>query len=181
MQHRDRIGDAGPRARWRISFALAAVALLFAAPASASADLVLVPDPVLLIFLIVFFCALVFVVNQLIFRPVFAVLEEREARVDGARLKAEQVAAEADSLLEAYDASISGARADADRARKERLAAVRVEQSSSTAAARAEAETRVETARNDLAQTLAEARQGLQAASRDLARAAAQRILGREF
>jgi len=160
------------------AFAFLAV-LLCTAPAHAAGDLVLFPEPQLLLMLIVFFVALVFPINNLIFKPIFQALDEREERIAGARQRAVHIEAEADKVLARFEAAIREARSGAEVARKEHVTQARGEQASIGAAARAEAEQRVEAARAELERSLAEARSGLQATSRDLAAAAAESILGR--
>lgn len=159
------------------------VALLFASasPAHAAADLPLVPDPVTLPLRLFLFVCLVFVCNALIFKPVFAALDERTRRVDGARKRAEEVEQESDALLKRYEAALREARAEADSDRKNTLGHAREEQLGMAEAARALAEAKVEEARAGLEAALVTAREGLKAASRDIAQAVAARVIGREL
>lgn len=182
MERRNRTKE---RTQHRVGRALAhrvlasLVVLTAASPAHAAGDLVLFPDPQLLIALIVLFAALVFPLNHLIFKPIFHALDEREERISGARARAVHIEAEADGLLARFEDSIREARASAEEVRKQHVAQARSEQASIGAAAREEAEQKVEAARAELGRSLAEARATLQATSRELASAAAQNILGR--
>lgn len=157
--------------------ALAIVSL----PSSALAaeNLELVPDVTLLVILVAVFAALIVPVNALIFKPIFHALDERASRIEGARHRAEHIAAEADTVLARYEESIREARANAEASRKELVASARKEQASIAAAARGDAEVLVEKARVDLGGALAEARGSLRASSEELGRLAAERVLGR--
>ena len=84
--------------------------LLGAAPAHAAEGLVLVPEGTLLVVLIAAFAALVFPVNALVFKPLFRVLDEREARIGGARARAAEIEVEANALLERYRDAIRDSR-----------------------------------------------------------------------
>ncbi|MCP4038033.1 MAG: ATP synthase F0 subunit B [bacterium] len=152
---------------------------LVAAPAHASGQLVLYPNPPILIGLIIGFVILIAPVNAMIFKPLFRVLDERDAKIAGATREAEQLVANAASLTEQYRGSIRQAREDAEVARKQQLEAARSEHGSITGDARAESEGEVARARTEIESSLADARATLEAASRDLATVAAERILGR--
>lgn len=161
---------------------LAALSLsLVAAPARAADALVLVPDWPILGGLIVGFVVLMFPANQLIFKPIFRALDEREERIDGARSRASHIQRDADQVLADYEARIREARADAEAGRKGQIAAARQEQAAMTSAARAEAETRIEEARATLAGDLEGAREQMRTSAQELARAAAEQILGRSL
>jgi len=161
--------------------ALAALALLAAAPAQASeGGLTIFPDGRILV-LIVFFALLIPPVQRLLLAPLLRILDEREARIAGTRERAARVAAEADQVLERYEAAVREARAEAELARRRALAASREEQLRTTAQARAEAEAELGHARQQVDQALATARAGLRARVEPLAREAAARALGRSL
>ncbi len=160
------------------SFAWLAVVTV-AQPAAASGDLVIFPDPPILVALIIAFVILVFPLNAAIFKPLFRVMDEREAKIKGATEEAKQLVGKAEVLTSDYRDGIRSARDDAEAARKEQLEAARSEHASITGAARAESEDEVSHARTEIEASLDEARATLEAASRDLAKVAAERILGR--
>ncbi|HEY5656617.1 MAG TPA: ATP synthase F0 subunit B [Myxococcota bacterium] len=169
---------------WDRLAAAACAVLLTAQGAAASGDnLVIVPtlDQLLpqLLPLIVLFCVLVIPVNQLLFKPLFRVLEERAERIDGARARAERLEREADEILARYERSVQEARQDAEAARRTQLERARATFLEDTGAVRAEAETEVARARRALAESLESARASLRAQARELAREAAARVLGR--
>ena len=149
--------------------------------AMAAGALTLVPDPPILIGLIIGFTLLVFPTNALIFKPIFKALDERKARIDGARGRAKQIERDADTVLADYEARIREARTEADTARKEQISAARDEHGVLTAAARSEAEAKIEEARRTLASDLGSARESMRGDAQDLARAAAEQILGRSI
>jgi len=162
-----------------LAFLIATAAM--ATPALAADALVLEPDPPILIGLIVGFVVLMFPTNQLIFKPIFRALDERDERIEGARSRATQIQRDADTVLADYESRIREARIDADTTRKEQIAAARTEQGAMTGAARSEAEAQIERARATLASDLEDARQSMRADAQELARSAAEQILGRSL
>lgn len=165
----------------RLAASAALVALALPAPAFASGDLVLVPEIPMLITMVVLFVALIFPVDRLIFKPIFRALDERANRISGARERAARIDASADAVLAQYENSIREARAAAEASRKLSIAGARSEQVAMAARARAEAEALVEKARAELSVAIERARTDLRSSTRDLGRAAAQRILGRDL
>lgn len=157
-------------------------AAAFATPFAASAaegGLVLVPEPTLLLTLIAFFVVLIFPVNALVFRPLLRVLDERDERITGTRAKAAKLEGNAAELLARYESQVEETKEESERARRSLLEEVRAEAQRETAAARSEAETRIEQARRDVAASLDGARDTLRSQSQDLAREAAAQVLGR--
>lgn len=160
------------------SLALAIFALLGKA-AYASDKLVLLPDGELLTVMLVLFVLLIFPVNALIFKPIFSALDARESAISGRRRDADDKQQAATANLQRYEMSIRDARAEAESVRKEQISAARGEQVQSARASRQDAEAKIEQARRELATSLDEARQSLRASSQELARTAAEQILGR--
>ena len=157
-----------------------AVPLGLASPVLASEGLSLVPDfETTLPILILVFTVLVFPLNRLIFRPIFRVLDARIDQIEGNRARGEQVAAQADGVLERYERSIQEVREDAERDRRARLEAVRGETADRAARARSEAEAEITRAREQVAVVLADARSSLRSRAEELAAEAAGRLLGR--
>jgi F-type H+-transporting ATPase subunit b len=159
--------------------AFAATSLLAGEALASEGDLVLFPDPVMLGLLVALFLVLVYPVNALIFKPIFRVLAERDAKIAGPREKAENLFAEADEVLVRYEGSVRDVRAEAESARKQVLAAARGDGGSRTAEARSEAEREVAGARDEIASALDAARGELRAQTEGLAREVAARALGR--
>lgn len=161
---------------------LAAVLVLaLAGDALAAGDggLVLVPDLKMLLALVLFFALLVFPVNALLFRPIFATLDARDERIAGTVARAEKLAADAEETLERYERSVREVKEQADEGRKTVLAAARDSFQEQSQAARAAAEAELERARREIAGELESARGGLRGQAEALASAAAASVLGR--
>lgn len=152
---------------------------LAAEPALASGELVLIPDPKLLLIMLVGFVVLIFPLNALLFKPIFAALDARSDRIQGARTRSGQLEKDADVVLGRYESAIRDARSKAETHRQAQLERAREEQAQLTAAARSEAETELERARSELGQSLESARATLRASAEDLAQSAAEQVLGR--
>ena len=152
---------------------------LIARPALASDNLVLIPDPTILAIMLVGFVLLIFPLNALIFKPIFRSLDERAARIKGARDRSAGLQSQADSELERYETAIREARGESEQARQGQLAQAREEQATLTAQARDQAEGDLSLAREDLRRSLEEARVSLRSSAEGLAQAAAEQVLGR--
>lgn len=153
--------------------------ITLADPALAADELVLIPDPQLLLIMLVGFALLVFPLNALLFKPVFAALDARAERIEGARTRSAQLQREADSVLERYESSIREARIESEARRQAALERARQEQSEVTAATRQETEAELQRARAELDQSLESARATLRAQAEELAQSAAEQVLGR--
>jgi F-type H+-transporting ATPase subunit b len=162
--------------------AACAVASLVSAPAFASEDnLVLEPHPPLLLALLLFFVLLIAPVNHLVFKPIFKVLDEREARIAGTRARAQKLEAEADAVLARYETAVREVREQAELDRRARLKEARGELVAATGAARSEAEGEIARARADLRSAVDSAQTSLRSQTEGLARQAASQVLGRNL
>jgi F-type H+-transporting ATPase subunit b len=158
-----------------------AIGLLAALPAQAAGDsLEIFPDE-RVFYLIALFVLLVFPVNKLLFHPIFRVLDEREARIEGARKRADEVGAEAEATLGRYRSALRSAREEAEGDRKQVLEEARREQAQLTGSVRSEAEAEINRAREAVAGALDDARSQLREQAQELAREAATRVLGRSL
>jgi F-type H+-transporting ATPase subunit b len=160
-------------------FWLTLVSGLIAQPVLASDDLVLVPNPKTLTIMLAGFVLLIFPLNQLIFKPIFRLLDERSERISGVREHSNRLESQADGALERYQTAIREARGESEVARQRHLTEAREEQAASTARARGEAESDLERAREDLGRSLEEARASIRSSAEDLAQTAAEQVLGR--
>jgi len=129
--------------------------------------------------MLIAFALLVIPMNALVIQPIFRALDARAERIQGARARSEHLQREADSILERYEAAVREARSEAESARQIEIARAREEQNALTAQAKVEAERQLEGARADLGRSLESARALLRAGADDLARAAAEQVLGR--
>ena len=153
---------------------------LVAAPAAASeGGLSLLPEWWLLFTMMALFVALIFPVNALLFRPIFRVLDERDERIAGNRRRAEALSTRANEALGRYERAVREVREDAERTRKATLEEARRASAERGAAARSEADGEIARSRAEIAGALGDARTQLRAGADDLARIAAERILGR--
>jgi len=163
------------------TFPALAIGLLVALPVQAAGDsLEIFPDE-RVFYLIVLFVLLVFPVNKLLFHPIFRVLDERDARIEGARKRAAQIGAEAEATLGRYRSAVRSAREEAESDRKQVLEEARREQAELTGSVRSEAEAEINRAREEVAGALDDARSRLREQAQELAREAATRVLGRSF
>ncbi len=175
-------GEHSPTRRSRLAVALVlGGALLLSGPAYAEGKLELLPDPTLLALLLIGFALLVFPVHVFVFRPLLQVLDERADRIDGAKRRAEQLARDAEAALARYREMVREERESAERERRAQLEAARGEHSAIAGAARSEAGSASERSRVEIAEALEEARGKLRRAAEQLAREAAERILGRSL
>ncbi|MCH2187831.1 ATP synthase F0 subunit B [Myxococcota bacterium] len=183
MRDRPRTSGQASKRQIRITSAAVSALILVALPgvAWASGGLQILPDPIKMLLLTVFFFALVIPVNALVFKPIFQALDDREHRIDGARNRAGQIAEQTDQALAQYEASLQAARAEADQARKQLVEAARHEQAEMAAASRDNAEALIEKARADLSNALDEATASIRSSSEELGQLAAERILGRSL
>ena len=113
-----------------------AMGLLGSLPVHAAGEsLEIFPDE-RIFYLIVLFVLLVFPVNKLLFHPVFRVLDERGARIEGARRRADEIGAQAEATLDGYRRAVRGAREEAESSRRELLEEARREQAQMTGSVR---------------------------------------------
>jgi len=162
------------------SLGLAFLALFLAFPAwAAGGGLELMPDPKVLIPLLIFFVLLIAPANQLIFKPLFRVLDDREQKIDGTRTKAQRLEREADEVIQRYEGAVRETRESAEQTRRGRLEEARGELLATTSTARSEAEGEIERARNEIQASLESARAELRGQAEGLAKQAASQVLGR--
>lgn len=157
---------------------LLAAALVVAAPASA-ASLELVPEPSRLIFLLVLFVVLVPLLNGLLFKPLLAVLEERNRRIEGARARAAELSVAAAALATQHDEALRAARERFNGDRMQTLEHTRRAHQATIAEARQQAEGELAATRDQVGTALETARARLRAEAEPLARDVAERLLGR--
>jgi len=167
------------RSRIVRSALVAALSVWPVAALAAEGGLAIIPDWGETFALVVLFCLFIIPANQLIFRPLLAVFDERERKIEGAQARAKHVGEEADRVLGQYEYAVHEARKEAEGDRREALDVARKEQSRVTTEARGFADQEVTRAREGLAQALETARTELRSQAEDLAREAAGRVLGR--
>lgn len=161
---------------------LAGLALAWpGAPAHAAGALELIPQPEPLAILLVGFVVLIFPLNALIFQPIFRALDAREEKIAGARRRASKLESEAQQLLHRYRDAIREVREETEADRRQQVEAARSEQHSVAGEARTRAESELAHTRSELSTSLEEARAQLRGEADQLARTAAERVLGRSL
>jgi F-type H+-transporting ATPase subunit b len=146
---------------------------------AAGGGLEIIPDPTKLIALLLLFVILVPVLNNLLFKPLLAVLDEREQRIDGARTRATELAQQAAALVARHDEAIRQARETAQAERARVVEAARSSHQSAIGEARSGAESEIAAARSEIERAAASVRASLGAEAEPLARDIAARLLGR--
>jgi len=136
------------------------------------------PEPAFYI-QIVLFVALWWVLRRWWFEPALRVIRERAARSDGAIAEARAVQAEAERLQQEHAAALDHARHEAQRDVQEILRAAEAHQKRIITEAGAEAERTLAEARGRIAEEVASARRELHGQVREIARAVAEKVLGR--
>lgn len=132
------------------------------------------------VFWVVFFVLLLtLILDRLFFRPLLAIIKQREDAVGSAKALADQAAAEARRATEEFDRQTATARADVYRQMDEMRRAALDDRAALVDATRKEAEATLSKARADLAADVAAARASLEADANALAADAASQILGR--
>jgi len=149
--------------------------------AAGGGGLEIFPDPGVLLVLIALFLLLVWPLDRLLFKPLLAVLDERRQRIQGARTRADALAADADEVMRRYQGQVGEARTEAEAGRREVLDRARAEQTEVLNEARGEAEDRTRQARHEVAEALERARGQLRSDAEALAGEAASRLLGRSL
>lgn len=126
------------------------------------------------------FVVLLIVVKPMLLDPMLKLFEERERRIDGAKLEARQMDEASAGALSKFEAEMqkvrSSANAERDKVRGEALKA----ESELLAKVREKTTAKLDDGRKTAAGEVTKARASLDAESRELARLLASRVLGRE-
>jgi F-type H+-transporting ATPase subunit b len=159
-------------------------ALLLLEPSIAHASeggLQIIPSLDRLIPLLVLFVILVPVLNALLFKPLLAVLEEREQSIDGARARAAELAQQAGALLARHDEAVRRAREIAHAEQVRVIDEARGQHAATIGAARETAEAEIVRARGEIASATQSVRATLAAEAEPIARDIAARLLDRSL
>jgi len=161
------------------------LASCFVAPHAAFAaeggGLNLFPDPVKLAINFAVLLLLIPVVNRLLLQPLSRVLQEREERTEGSNARAAGLVEEASGSRVEIDQRVGEAAAASQRTRSEIGKQAETEIRGIIAAARSQAAEEIERMRTEIGAELEGARATLRTQTEPLARAAAERILGRSL
>jgi len=136
-------------------------------------------DVILVLCQIALFLVLFVVLKRLWFGPVGRLLHEREHRSAGALAEAREIQARAEELRAQHANALEQARAEARREAHDLWRAAEAEQQRLMEEAQSAAERTLGQAREQIAADVARARQELEPQVREIARQAAQVVLGR--
>ena len=137
--------------------------------------------PDLSVFWVIFFVLLLTVIlDRLLFKPILAVIKQREDAIRSARELAERAAADARAATAEFEQKTGAARAEIYRQMDEMRRAALAERSDILSRTRSEAEAEIAAAAARLDADVAAARRRLDADAEMLGAAAAERILGRK-
>ena len=157
-----------------------AAAVLAPQIAAASEDgLDINPDPLRLLLLLGLFVILVPLLDRLLFKPVLGVLEARESRIEGARVRATELSQQAADLLARHDDAVRQARETAHVEQVRLVEEARRAHQATVGEARSAAEHEIVGARSEISRAADSARGALGAAAEPLAREITARLLGR--
>ena len=123
---------------------------------------------------------LVIVLQPLLFKPMLKLFEEREKRIEGAKLAARKMDEASAGALTKYEAEMSKARSAGNAERDQQRAEGLKTEGEIVGKVRDATAKKVADGRAELLEGAAKARQQLKAESPALARAMASRVLGRE-
>ena len=160
---------------------LAAAAAMLAPQVAAASEegLDINPDPVRLLLLLGLFVILVPILDRLLFKPLLGVLEAREARIEGARVRAGELSQQAAALLARHDEAVRQARETAHVEHVRLVEEARRAHQVTVGEARTAAEREIVGARGEILRTADSVRGALGAEAEPLAREIAARLLGR--
>lgn len=132
-----------------------------------------------LVFQAVIFLTIMILLNQLLFKPMIRILEERRARTEGRKKAAAQAEAEAEAIWAEYQKRIQDAKLEADRMRTEIVRHGEAERQRVLDAASEKAEKAVTEVRARVRAEAQEARRALESEASSLAGSIASAVLGR--
>lgn len=140
----------------------------------------IIPDPIFVILQAIPFVLTMFALKAIIFDPMIAYLDEREAATTGGREDIAELQDKVESRLAEYEAKLEQARSEAADIRAQRRAEASKAHLQRVAEARSEADERIAKAVAEIGKAKAEAATQLEQSARSLAGDIATQVLGRE-
>jgi F-type H+-transporting ATPase subunit b len=137
------------------------------------------PDMWTLLLLLALFVILVPVLDRLLFKPLVGVLEAREGRIEGARVRATELSQQAAALLARHDDAVRQARETAHGEQVRLVEEARRAHQVTVGEARTTAEREIAGARGEISRNADSVRGALRAEAEPLAREITSRLLGR--
>ena len=153
--------------------------LLLPAIALASGEDNIIQPNITLVIVLVLFVVFVFVLNQILFKPIRRVLDEREALTEGATSEARAAARQYQTRMARYEESIRQARAETYRQLEQSRKAALEARQTVINAAKSQAEAEISKAREQIAAEAVAARFELEQESRQIAEQISRTVLGR--
>jgi len=135
-------------------------------------------DATLLIYVVVFF-VLFFILRQLVFRPMMALFDAREAAIDGAKQEARDLEKSAEEKLAAFEDEMAKVRTEVGADREKMKAAARQTERQLIEKVRAETDALVAEADAELEKEATRIRGEIAVTSPRLAKEIAEKLLGR--
>lgn len=132
------------------------------------------------LFMVVLFLVLWVILKPVLFDPMLRLFEERERRIDGAKLLARKIDQKSANALAEYEAEMQKARTSANAEREKIRAEGLKREAEILARVRAETAKTLEDGRKQMKDDMARARAGLDAEMGSIAAEFASRALGRE-
>lgn len=152
---------------------------LLPAIALASGEENIIQPNITLVYVLILFLIFVFVLNQILFKPISKVLAERESLTEGAAAEARAAARQYQTRLANYEETIRQARAETYRRLEQSRKAALEDRQKLIDAARAQSESDISVAREQIAAEAVAARVELDQESRQIAEQISRTILGR--
>jgi F-type H+-transporting ATPase subunit b len=136
--------------------------------------------PSLFLIQLALFVGLTLVLKPVLFDPMLKLFEEREKRIDGAKVQARHIDEKSATALAEYEAAMAKARAAANAEREKLRAEGAKAENEILAKVRATTAATVETGKKRTQEEAARVRASLQTETSALARELASKVLGRE-
>ena len=152
---------------------------MFALPALALLEENIVQPNITIVIVFGLFIIFAFILNQILFKPIGKVLDERESHTEGAAAEARAAARQYQSRLANYEETIRQARAESYRKIEEQRKAALDERQQLIEAARAQADAEIAKGREQIGKEAAVARTQLESEARQIAEQISRTILGR--
>ena len=134
-----------------------------------------------LLYQIIAYFLLLGILNKLLFKPVMATLEEREASTTGKLEEAESIDSELNASIDSYEASLKAAALEGTEARGKLRAEASTREKEILEAARSEAAKELSNLRGDIDKSREAALDTLKSESGDIAKSIAEKVLSRKL
>ncbi len=127
------------------------------------------------------FVILLFILNQLLYKPLLKVINERRQTIEGSQTKAKELEADIEAKMQRYQQQLDDAKALAAAERNKLKQAAAKEESAILSAAQAKAATELQNIKGQIAAEAEKAGATLKAEADVLAGRIATKVLGREL